>query len=179
MEGRRAVRVRVTAAHLSAVDPRARIAAVSTATTSALPVGFDVPVVVFDGDCNLCNGAVQFLLRRDRAARLRFCALESAAAKALLAARPQQLPDPLPDSMLLVHQGRVHLQSGAALRIAALLPWPWKALAIFLAVPAPLRDFCYRVVARNRHRWFGRPQHCLVPTPELRARFLDAGERRG
>ncbi|MGE3174744.1 MAG: thiol-disulfide oxidoreductase DCC family protein [Planctomycetota bacterium] len=134
-------------------------------------------VVLFDGDCTLCNGAVQFVLRRDPRGRFRFAALQSGAARALLAGRVAG--DPLPDSMVLVQGDAIHLRSGAALRIARGLGLPWSLAAVFLLVPRPLRDLVYDFVARRRHRWFGRPASCLVPTPELRARFLDAGERSG
>jgi predicted DCC family thiol-disulfide oxidoreductase YuxK len=132
------------------------------------------PVVLFDGNCNLCNGAVQFVLQRDRRARFRFAALQSRAGRQLLAGK--NVPDPLPDSMLLVLDGAVHLRSGAALRIAARLPFPWWLCAVALLVPRPLRDWVYDAIAARRHRWFGRSDTCMVPTAALRARFLDADE---
>lgn len=136
----------------------------------------DAPLVLFDGDCNLCNGTVQFLLRRDRRARLRFASLQSAAGRAALAAAGASAA--LPDSIVLVHGGRVRVKSAAALAIARWLPLPWPVLSIAWLVPYPLRDLVYDWIARNRYRWFGRQQQCWVPTAELRARFLDADERR-
>lgn len=129
-------------------------------------------VVLFDGECNLCNGAVQFCIRRDPAGRLHYASLQSAAAKALLAGLP--VPSPLPDSILLLQGGAVFLRSSAALRIAKLLRFPWPLLAVFLLVPRPLRDFVYDFIARRRHRWFGRRESCMVPAPGVRDRFLDA-----
>jgi len=130
--------------------------------------------VLFDGECNLCNGAVQFVLRRDPKARFRFASLQSAAGRAVLAATRHGT---LPDSIVLVHDGRVLVKSAAALAIARGLRWPWPLLTVFWLVPYPVRDLVYDWVARHRHRWFGRRQECWVPTPALRERFLDAHER--
>jgi predicted DCC family thiol-disulfide oxidoreductase YuxK len=129
--------------------------------------------VLFDGECNLCDGAVQFLLRRDPRGRLRFAALQSPAAARLLAGA--RAPTPLPDSLVLIADGAVHVRSGAALRIAARLRWPWPLLFVFWLVPRPLRDLAYDFVARRRTRWFGRRSSCRVPTPEERGRFLEDG----
>jgi predicted DCC family thiol-disulfide oxidoreductase YuxK len=133
------------------------------------------PLVLFDGDCNLCNGAVQFILRRDPRARFRFAALSSRAAHEALAG--VSAPSRLPDSIVLVQHGRARVKSGAALAIARQLRFPWPLLAVFWLVPYPLRDLAYDWIARNRYRWFGRRATCWVPTPALRARFLDADER--
>jgi predicted DCC family thiol-disulfide oxidoreductase YuxK len=131
------------------------------------------PVVLFDGTCNLCNASVQFVLRRDPRARFRFAALQSQAAGDLLAAVGWH--GPRPDSVALVAAGRVRWKSSAALAIARGLRWPWPLLAVFVVVPRPLRDVVYDFVARRRLRWFGKQEACMVPTKELRARFLDAG----
>ncbi len=133
-------------------------------------------VVLFDGDCTLCNGAVQFCLRRDRRGRLAYASLQSRAGRELLLAH--QAPSPLPDSLVLLAAGRVHVRSGAALRIALRLRFPWPLCAVLLLVPWPLRDFVYDLVARRRQRWFGRLTSCMVPAAPWRDRFLDADERR-
>lgn len=128
------------------------------------------PIVLFDGVCNLCNGSVQFLIKRDRQARLRFASLQSDTGQKLqadLGMDPQAL-----DSVVLVEGDRWYKESDAALRIARNLPGPWKLLAAFRIVPRPLRDAVYRLIARNRYRWFGKAETCWLPTPELRSRFL-------
>jgi len=135
----------------------------------------DAPVILFDGDCNLCHGAVQFVLRRDGRARFRFASLQSAAGRALVAAVDANAT--LPDSIVLVHRGRLRTKSAAALAIARGLRLPWPLLSVFWLVPFPLRDLVYEWIARHRYRWFGRRDECWVPTPALRARFLDAAER--
>ena len=128
-------------------------------------------VILFDGVCNLCNGAVQFVITRDRSARFRFAALQSAAAAPLLGAAGSH--QPLPDSIVLVEDGRVWTRSTAALRIARGLRFPWSTAYALIAIPRPVRDWVYDLVARNRYGWFGRRDTCMVPTPALRARFLE------
>jgi predicted DCC family thiol-disulfide oxidoreductase YuxK len=130
------------------------------------------PIVLFDGVCNLCNGTVTFLIDRDRRGVLRFASLQSPRAAELLRERGRTLPPGDPDTMLLVDGDRVHDRSTAALRIARHLGFPWSLAIVLFLVPRLLRDAVYRVIARNRYRWFGRSEQCRVPTPELRARFL-------
>lgn len=133
------------------------------------------PLILFDGDCNLCHGSVQFVLQRDPKARFRFASLQSAAGRAAIAAVAPGAE--LPDSIVLVHQGRLRTRSAAALAIARGLRFPWPLLSVFWLVPYPVRDLVYDWIAKNRYRWFGKRQECWVPTPALRARFLDAAER--
>jgi predicted DCC family thiol-disulfide oxidoreductase YuxK len=128
-------------------------------------------VVLFDGVCNLCNGAVNFIIDRDPAARFRFAALQSSQAAALLAPHGR-VPEVEPQSFILVEGGRMYERSTAALRIARRLPGAWKLFYAFIVIPRPVRDAAYRVIARNRYRWFGKAEACRMPTPELRARFL-------
>jgi len=135
----------------------------------------DKPLILFDGDCNLCNGTVQFVIKRDPAARFRFASLQSDAAKAALVAAG--VTEALPDSIVLVADGRVRTKSAAALAIARKLGGLWALLSIFWILPYPLRDVVYDWIARNRYRWFGKQETCWVPTPELRARFADIESR--
>jgi predicted DCC family thiol-disulfide oxidoreductase YuxK len=126
--------------------------------------------ILFDGVCNLCNGFVQFVIRRDPDGRFRFAALQSTAAQALLG--DAGVIAPLPDSMVLVQDGRIHTRSGAALRILRGLRFPWPLLYALVAVPAFIRDRVYDFVAARRYRWFGRRDVCLLPTPDVQKRFL-------
>jgi predicted DCC family thiol-disulfide oxidoreductase YuxK len=138
-----------------------------------------LPVVLFDGVCNLCNAAVLWLIERDGKGRLRYASLESEAAYRLLAEHlSREQIRALPDAMILVDEAGVHTRSTAALRSASVLGWPWKAASAFLAVPPVLRDAVYRFVARNRYRWFGTRDTCMIPTPEVATRFLDADDPR-
>jgi predicted DCC family thiol-disulfide oxidoreductase YuxK len=124
----------------------------------ALPKS-DQPVVMFDGVCNLCNGAVRFIIARDPSARFRFAPL-------------QPVGDRAADSIVLSEAGKRYTKSTAALRIARRLRFPWPLLYAFMAVPRPLRDLLYEWVARHRYRWFGKRATCMSPTPEVRNRFL-------
>ncbi len=131
--------------------------------------------ILFDGVCNLCNGFVQFVIRHDPKGRFRFVALQSQTARALLAAYGQpptaaQLANP--DSVILLEGGRLYAHSAAVLRIARLLGGRWRLAALGGLLPAPWRDGLYRFVARHRYRLFGRQESCLLPTPELRERFI-------
>lgn len=149
---------------------------------SAQPSTVDGPVVLFDGVCNLCNGAVMFVLDRERGADLRFAPLQSEVALPLLERvfgreeairlRAGAAGRGDPDSIVLIDGTRGWTGSTAALRIARHLRAPWGWLFALVAVPRPLRDAVYRFIAKRRYRWFGRAPSCRVPTPELRARFL-------
>jgi predicted DCC family thiol-disulfide oxidoreductase YuxK len=128
-------------------------------------------LILFDGVCNLCNGFVQFVIERDPDNRFQFGALQSAAARRVL--EEHDAPRPFPDSVVLVEEGRVLTGSTAALRIVRRLRFPWPLAAALLAIPRPVRDWIYAIVARRRYLWFGKREHCMVPTPALRSRFID------
>jgi predicted DCC family thiol-disulfide oxidoreductase YuxK len=130
-----------------------------------------VATILFDGVCNLCNGFVQFVVKRDPQARFRFAALTSDAAQSLL--RQSGVTLPLPDSMVLVEDDSVYLRSDAPLRIARGLVFPWPLLYGLVVVPRFIRDRIYDFIAARRYRWFGRRDVCMIPTPELRRRFLE------
>ena len=128
------------------------------------------PIILFDGVCNLCHGAVRFVMRRDPDARVRFAPLESGLARRLVRERVGH--EQPADSILLLEEGELYQRSDAVLRIATLLRFPWPAIGLLRVVPRPLRDAAYDYVARNRYRWFGRKQACPAPDPEMRDRFL-------
>lgn len=140
------------------------------------------PVVLFDGVCNLCNGAVQFVIDHERAPSLRFAPLQSDLAKDLLVEafgaeeadrlRKGSTGEGSPDSIVVIEASRGWTHSTAALRIARHLRAPYRWVAAFIIVPRPVRDLVYRWIARNRYRWFGQSETCRIPTPELKARFL-------
>jgi len=128
------------------------------------------PVAFFDGVCNLCDGVVNFLIDHDPWAVLKFASLQGTTFAALAEAHPELAGI---DSFVLWSGPRVFTRSAAALRIAMALGWPWRALGVLLVLPRPLRDAAYDFVARRRYRWYGRRESCRMPTPALRARFLD------
>jgi len=143
----------------------------STHQLSNSPAHQSSSVILFDGVCNLCNGFVTFVIARDPAGRFHFGPLQSPAAKRLLESIDSR--EGWPDSIVLVENGRAWTRSAAALRIARGLTFPWPLAYALVVVPRPLRDWIYNRIARNRYRWFGKRDVCMVPTPELRARFID------
>ncbi|MBL8757901.1 MAG: DUF393 domain-containing protein [Phycisphaerae bacterium] len=136
-------------------------------------------VVLFDGGCALCHGAVRFIAKRDRAERIRFAALGSVAAARVLSGRGVE-PTGLPDSMVVVSEEGVHAKSEAALRIARGLGWPWRMAGIVRVVPRGLRDAVYDAVARRRMGWFGKSGSICPADPpgrrEVGERLLPDGE---
>jgi predicted DCC family thiol-disulfide oxidoreductase YuxK len=124
-------------------------------------------IVFFDGVCNLCNGLVQFVLARDGAGKFRFASLQSTTARRLLGS------DVPRETIVLIDSGKTYVKSAAALRIARGLGFPWPILFGLVVVPRPLRDWIYDWVARNRYRWFGKRDACMLPTPQTRGRFLE------
>ncbi len=129
------------------------------------------PVILFDGVCTLCNGAVRFVIERDPADAFRFASLQSEFAQPLLA--QAGLPPGYLDGLVLVEDGRTYAKSDAVLRIARRLDRPWQAAWALRFVPRPLRDAVYDVVARHRYRVFGKEDSCPLPTPAMRARLLE------
>ena len=127
--------------------------------------------ILFDGVCNLCSAVVQFVIRRDRAGRFRFGALQSDGARRLLASAGRSTPAS-PETFVLLEDAGVFTRSTAALRIARRLPFPWPLAYGFIVIPRPLRDAIYDWVARHRYQWFGRLDQCLVPSPDQRRRFI-------
>lgn len=127
-------------------------------------------MLLFDGVCTLCNALVRFVIERDPAGRFQFAPLQSEAGRRLL----DQAPQPPADSFVLVEDDRFFTGSTAALRVARGLRFPWPLAYGLVAVPRPVRNWVYEVIARNRYRWFGRCDVCMVSTPDLRSRFLDA-----
>jgi predicted DCC family thiol-disulfide oxidoreductase YuxK len=129
-------------------------------------------IVVFDGVCNLCNGVVQLIIRHDPDGYFQFASLQSDAGKTLL--ESHGINTLQPESVVLVRDGRVFTMSDAALEITRDLGFPLSVLYPLIVLPKGLRDWVYKIVARNRYRWFGRRDACMMPTPDLKRRFLDA-----
>jgi predicted DCC family thiol-disulfide oxidoreductase YuxK len=128
-------------------------------------------IVVFDAQCLLCSGWVQFLLRHDHRGALRFASIQGRQGAALLAAAGLKVQGL--DTLLLVQGQRRWQHTAAILRVLHALGWPWRLAWVAWLLPAPLRDAGYRWIARRRYRLFGRSETCLMPSPEVAARFLD------
>lgn len=128
-------------------------------------------VILFDGVCNLCNRSVQFVIKRDRNDLFRFAALQSEAGEKLV--KERGIDTSKVDSIILIEPGiAYYVKSEAALRIARSLSGIWPVFGVFLWLPGAFRDFFYDLVAKNRYKMFGKQDACMVPTPELKNKFL-------
>ena len=128
------------------------------------------PIVLFDGVCSLCNGAVRFILSRDPGGALRFASLQSVYGQSQLARF--DLPQDDFDTFVLVERDQFYTRSTAALRALAYLTFPWSLARVLIFVPRFIRDAVYDWVARNRYDWFGKVDLCPLPTPEQQTRFF-------
>ncbi|MGN6567855.1 MAG: thiol-disulfide oxidoreductase DCC family protein [Flavipsychrobacter sp.] len=128
------------------------------------------PIVFFDGVCNFCNGTVNFIIRHDKKEQFLFAALQSDKAKELLIGFAKN--DALPESVILFHKGIIYEKSDAVLHIIRLLGGFWSLLLAGYALPRFFRNSIYDVIARNRYKWFGKRDACMVPSPSVKKRFL-------
>ena len=126
------------------------------------------PVLFFDGECNLCNRTVQFIIRHDRKKIFLFAPLQSNTGKDTL----QQFTGEAPDSVILFYRGGYFIKSTAALHTLRLIGGFWSLLYSLIIVPRFLRDWVYDIISRHRYQWFGKRNECMVPTKELKERFL-------
>ena len=131
----------------------------------------DKKIILFDGVCNLCNGSVQYVIRHDRYAIFKFASLQSDSGQQLL--HKYNLPQSNFNSFVLIQDDKAYTRSTAALKVAAKLSGIVKLLYGFIIVPAFIRDAVYNFIARNRYKWFGKKDTCMIPTPALKSRFLN------
>ena len=130
----------------------------------------DNPIILFDGVCNFCNGAINFIITRDRKRVFRFAPLQSSAGQQLL--KQYKLSAAEMDSFVLIHKGRAFKKTSATINVASILGGGWKLMNVFRIFPSPIRDVVYNVIANNRYRWWGKKDSCMIPTPEVRSLFL-------
>ena len=128
-------------------------------------------IVLFDGVCNLCNGTVQFIIKRDPSSKFLFASLQSEFGQSQMlkfGLDPTKL-----HSIIVVEDGKMHERSDAALKIASGLPQPWRLLGAASRIfPRFFRDWVYNLIAKNRYSMFGKKDTCMIPTPEMKARFV-------
>ncbi|WP_310259049.1 thiol-disulfide oxidoreductase DCC family protein [Fictibacillus barbaricus] len=129
------------------------------------------PVLLFDGVCNLCNSSVQFILKHEKEEKLKFAAIQSESGKELLS--HHHIDPTRTDSVIFIENDKVYFMSDAVLTLTRYLNFPWSFSKHFLIVPRSFRDFIYKRIAKNRYRWFGKKDSCMIPTPALRKRFLE------
>jgi predicted DCC family thiol-disulfide oxidoreductase YuxK len=127
-------------------------------------------IILFDGVCNLCNGSVQLVIKNDPKKKFRFAALQSDQGKAILKA--YGLSESALSSIILIQEHNVYMRSTAALKVAGQLSGIIKLLYAFIIVPAFIRDAVYDGIAKNRYKWFGKKETCMIPTAELQSRFI-------
>ncbi|MBQ4914979.1 thiol-disulfide oxidoreductase DCC family protein [Maribacter sp. MMG018] len=129
-------------------------------------------IILFDGVCNLCNGAVQFIIKRDANDTFRYAALQSEVGQRLTSERG--IDTSQVDSIILIEPGvAYYVKSDAALEIGKQLKGYKTLSSILQWIPTGLRNIVYDFVARNRYKWYGKKEACMVPTPELKSKFLD------
>lgn len=128
-------------------------------------------IVLFDGVCNLCNSGVQFIIKKDKRNLFKFAPLQSAFGQELL--KKYQISTASMDTFVYVNKDKAYIKSTAALKIAKELKRGWQIFYVFIIIPTFLRNFIYDLIAKNRYRWFGKKESCMVPTPELKAKFFD------
>ena len=126
-------------------------------------------ILLFDGECNFCDSSVQFIIKRDRDGFFYFAALQSEIGEELK--KKHHIPDQL-DSIIVIGNNTVYDSSDAALFISKHLNGMWKCVYILKIIPKSLRDSAYKIIAKNRYNWFGKKDFCVIPSPEIRSRFL-------
>jgi len=131
----------------------------------------DKYIILFDGVCNLCNSAINFVILRDPNNRFLFAPLQSASGEALV--KKYHIDTSQVDSIILIKNNTAYSKSTAALKIAQSLSGLWPLFTLFIIIPPFIRNWVYDFVARNRYQWYGKKEACMIPTPELKSKFLD------
>jgi len=130
----------------------------------------DKPIILFDGVCNFCNAIVNFIIKQDKKNVFLFCALQSDSGKKLL--EEYKIDWKANDSFVVIENKKAYQKSNAALKLYNKLPWYWKWIQIFWIFPKFIRDAVYNFIAKNRYKWFGKKEECMIPTKEVREKFL-------
>ncbi|MEH7014243.1 thiol-disulfide oxidoreductase DCC family protein [Neobacillus niacini] len=126
-------------------------------------------IILFDGICNLCTSSVQFIIKRDPKGHFKFASLQSEIGQMLLT---QYGISKELDSIIVIENEKVYIKSSAALRICSRLNGIWSFFSILRVLPPFIRNFVYDMVAKNRYKWFGKKESCMLPTSEMKKRFL-------
>ena len=129
------------------------------------------PIILFDGVCNLCSGIVMFTIKRDRQGIFKFTPLQSDVGQSLL--NQFNLPMDSYQSFILVEGDRYYQKSTAALRVVRRMNGLCSILYVFIVLPRPIRDLIYDLIVKNRYKWFGKKEKCLIPAPGIKSRFLE------
>jgi len=127
-------------------------------------------IILFDDVCNLCNSSVNFVIKRDAKNLFKFAALQSDIGASLI--EKYGIDSSKTDSIILIDKNKAYIKSTAALRVAKYLNKGYPLLYVFMIVPKFIRNWVYDIVARNRYKWYGKKDSCMIPTPELKEKFL-------
>ena len=127
-------------------------------------------VILFDGVCNLCNNSVNFLIKRDKKDRFRFATLQSDVGQEMV--KKFEIDPSKTDSIVLIDMDKYFIKSTAVLKITKCLPGAYPLFYGFIIIPVFIRNWAYDYIARNRYKWFGKKENCMIPTPELQKKFL-------
>lgn len=128
------------------------------------------PIILFDGVCNFCNSAVNFVIKRDKKAQINFAPLQSSTGIQLL--QQYNLTSDVMNSFIFIENNKAYTRSAAALKVCRYLRRGWPICYGFIIVPKFIRDGVYNLIAKNRYKWFGVKQQCMIPSPDVKARFL-------
>tara|TARA_R110000868_G_scaffold97101_5_gene267118 strand:+ start:6984 stop:7403 length:420 start_codon:yes stop_codon:yes gene_type:complete len=139
-------------------------------------VNLDIPkhkkLILFDGVCNLCNSSVLYVIKRDKKNIFLFAPLQSEAGKQII--QKFNINTEVVDSIILYNPEKevINYKSTAALKVASQLRFPTNLLAIFIIIPNIIRNWVYDFISKNRYKWYGKKEVCMIPTPELKSKFL-------
>jgi len=127
-------------------------------------------ILLYDGECSFCNGAVQWIIARDPQANIRFASQQGKLGRELLT--KHHIPVDI-DSLILIDHNKAYVYSDAAIRLTKYLHRAWPLAQVLYIVPSFIRNAAYRYFAKHRYQWFGKAQACMLPTPDIRSRYLD------
>ena len=140
------------------------------------------PIVLFDGVCNFCNSWVNFIIRHDKKGKIKFSALQSESGKKILEANNLShlinnldtfvFIEPVGNSSNGFDDGKIYVRSSAGVHLAKYLDGGWKLFSLFIIIPTFIRDAVYNFIAKNRYKWWGKRNECMIPTKEIQGRFL-------
>jgi len=130
-------------------------------------------LILFDGVCNLCNSSVQYIIKNDKKNRFMFAPLQSEAGKQII--EKFNIDTTQVDSIILYNPDKdnINYKSTAALKVASQLGFPTNILSVFLIIPSFISNWVYDYIAKNRYKWYGKKDACMIPTPELKSKFLE------
>ena len=131
----------------------------------------EYPILLFDGVCNFCDNTVQFVIRKNKSENIHFAALQSSFGKEQI--KKAGLPTNELKSLIFIENNQIYTRSTGALKLARHLDSLWKIAYIFIIIPKPIRDFFYNLFAKNRYKWFGEKDACMIPSKEVRSRFIE------